>query len=139
MNGNLREILDKLAAGEMSADEAERLLSGVPAAADRGPGDGGSKTADSPKYVRIVVDGGGSGEQKVNLKVPLNVVRAGVRLGAMLPDEAKDKMSKKLRAKGIHVDPFELAETDFETFAAILSDLEFEAEGRKGKVRIFVE
>ena len=63
----------------------------------------------------------------LNLRVPLNIVRAGIKLGAMLPEPAREKMSEKLRAKGIFVDPFELAATDMETFIETLSGLEIGA------------
>ena len=51
----LREILDKLAAGEMSAEEAERRLGGLPDVVDQPARGGGPK--DAPKYRRNIVEG----------------------------------------------------------------------------------
>ncbi len=51
----LREILDKLAAGEMSAEEAERRLGGLPDVVDQPARGGGPK--DAPKYQRNIVEG----------------------------------------------------------------------------------
>ncbi len=48
-------------------------------------------------------------------------------------------MSEKLRAKGIFVDPFELAATDMDTFIETLSGLEIEVEGRRATLRVFVD
>ncbi len=120
----LREILDKLAAGEMSAEEAERRLGGLPDVVDQPARDGGPK--DAPKYQRNIVEGADASEPMLNLRVPLNIVRAGIKLGAMLPEPTREKMSEKLRARGIFVDPFELA-SDMETFIETLSGLEIEA------------
>ncbi len=133
----LREILDKLAAGEMSAEEAERRLGGLPEAVEGPADDGEPKSA--PKFLRIILEGVGAREPMVNLRVPLKIVRAGVELGAMLPERTKEKMSEKLRAKGIFVDPFELAATDMDTFIETLSGLEIEAEGRRATLRVFVD
>lgn len=133
----LREILDKLAAGELNAEEAERRLGGLPEVVDQPAGDDEPK--DSPKYLRIIVEGADASEPILNLRVPLNIVRAGVKLGAMLPEPTREKMSEKLRAEGIFVDPFELAATDMDTFIETLSGLEIEAEGRRATLRVFVD
>ncbi len=133
----LREILDKLAAGEMDAEEAERRLGGLPEVVDQPSGDDEPK--DASKYLRIIVEGADAGEPMLNLRVPMNIVRAGVKLGAMLPEPTREKMSEKLRAKGIFVDPFELAATDMDTFIETLSGLEIEAEGRRATLRVFVD
>ena len=45
----LREILDKLAAGEMNADEAERRLGGLPKVVDQPAG--GDEPKGAPKYL----------------------------------------------------------------------------------------
>lgn len=131
----LRDILDKLASGEMSTDEAERRLGGLPAVVDQPDGD----SDDAAKYLRIVVEGAGASEPMVNLRLPLKIVRAGVGLGALLPEHTREKMSEKLRAKGIFVDPFELAATDMDTFIETLSGLEIEVEGRRATLRVFVD
>ncbi len=52
----LRDILDKLASGEMSTDEAERRLGGLPAVVDQPDGD----SDDAAKYLRIIVEGAGA-------------------------------------------------------------------------------
>ena len=61
MNENRRQILQMLAEGKISADEAERLISAVEEPSATKSSDVGGK--DRPKYLRVQVDsedGGGS-------------------------------------------------------------------------------
>jgi len=105
MNENRRQILEMLAAGKITADEAERLIVALekepPAAAGAGAA-AGSKPR--PKYLRVVVEdetgsgsiasgisGGsaGRGPTKVNVRVPMQLLRAGVKLAALIPPQAQ--------------------------------------------------
>ena len=57
MNDNRRQILDMLAQGKLTADEAERLI----AALERnGAGASAMSQADKVKYLRVLVDTSGS-------------------------------------------------------------------------------
>src|SRR5579872_1086037 len=110
MNENRRRILQMLSEGKITADEAERLI----AALEKGP----TMTAtDSPhaevlkpraKYLRVLVeadDRDHNGKQtKVNIRVPMQLLRAGVRLGALLPPQAREKANAAMREKGIDFD-----------------------------------
>ena len=79
MNDNRRQILDMLAEGKVTADEAERLI----AALERhGSGATAMTGADQVKYLRVLVDmvDPQDGPTKVNVRVPMQLLRAGVRL-----------------------------------------------------------
>ena len=98
MNDNRRQILDMLAEGKVTAEEAERLIAalergGVPAA--RPPG--------NFKYLRVLVDANDplDGPTKVNVRVPMQLLRAGVKLTGVIPDRARDQVNEAMRKEGI--------------------------------------
>jgi hypothetical protein len=107
MSNDRRRILDLLAAGKISATEAEELLTALQSEAGEMPeGSQPSSNKCKPKYLRIICEPGAeSGSKKcVNIRVPLALIRAGIKLGSILPGEARDKVNQALKEKGINLD-----------------------------------
>src|ERR1700689_5548781 len=107
MNEERKRILAMLAEGKLTADEAERLLDAMsrePAPRLGSAPSNGSSSA--PKYFRIEVDAKEPGEAltKVNVRVPMQLLRAGVRLGALIPPRARDKVNAAMAREGIAFD-----------------------------------
>ncbi|HLY04396.1 MAG TPA: hypothetical protein VKR31_01500 [Rhizomicrobium sp.] len=143
MNEHRRKILDMLAEGKISADEAERLL----AALDRIPPAVSTTAAarPNPKYLRVVVDTDeglvGDTTTKVNIRVPLQLLRAGVRLAGLIPMEARGHVNDALREKGIAFDISQLKPENLEALIAQINDLSVDIDHAKGqaKVKVFCE
>ena len=145
MNENRRNILEMLAAGKITADEAERLM----AALDRGPRAGnGAESANTgakPKarYLRVVVqaaDGRDSdGPTKVNVRVPMQLLRAGVKLTSLIPAQARDEVNHAMRQHGVNFDLNQLKPENLEELIDQLNDLTVDFEDRDAQVRIFCE
>lgn len=142
MSENRRQILDMLSAGKITADEAERLLSAVerePATAVAGPSE--SRRNDPLKYLRVVVDGHDEhdGPVKVNVRVPMMLLRAGVKLTAIIPPKARTEVNDALRKEGIDVDIGKLTPESLEEVIEQLRDLQVDVDSEKAKVRVFCE
>ena len=81
MTENRRQILEMLAAGKITADEAERLMSAVeaPSAANTGT-NGATATAvkPRPKYLRVVMhdESKGNSPTEVNVRIPMQLFGA---------------------------------------------------------------
>ena len=142
MTENRRQVLDMLAQGKITVEEAERLLSLVdqPARAESG----GTETTDArkpaPKYLRVVIGEGDDPQSKhVNIRVPMGLIRAGVRLASVLPSDATSKVNEKLKEKGIDIDLGKIKAEDLENLVDSLSDLEVDIQDGQEKVRIYVE
>jgi hypothetical protein len=56
-----------------------------------------------------------------------------------MSDEAREKVSRSLRAKGIEADPFAMSGAELDEFLRALGEFELEAGDDKGSLRIFVE
>ena len=84
MSEHRRQILQMLAEGKINANEAERLLAALEGASGFISSETGSATIGKsrPKYIRVVVDSeeksGHEGPTKVNVRVPMQLLRAGV-------------------------------------------------------------
>jgi hypothetical protein len=146
MSENRRQILDMLAEGKISVDEAERLLALVeqPAGGEAGRGETSDARKPSPKYLRIVVEpesqgGAEEGGERVNIRVPMALIRAGVKLASIIPSKATNSVNEALDKRGLGADLRNLKPEDLEQLVDALSDLEVDVQGGKEKVRIYVE
>ena len=73
---------------------------------------------------------------KVNIRVPLKLIKAGIKLKALLPQDAQDKINVKLDEKGINLDDF--TAENFKDILDALTEFEMNVDDKKGdKVRIY--
>ncbi|MCC5831062.1 MAG: hypothetical protein JJU36_16590 [Phycisphaeraceae bacterium] len=149
MDDPKRRILDMLAEGKISADDAERLLRALERgeSADMADGGGRSRGVGSnrelvvrtrPRFLRVVVDDADGGS-RVNIKIPLLLLRSGIRLAALLPQDAGKAISKAFDERGIPFDPHHLKPDQIESFIESLTELELTIDSNGDKVRIFCE
>ena len=139
MSEERKKVLAMLADGKITVDEAEQLLAALDRRADlpddRGEADGGRR----PKYLRVVVQNKTGGDN-VNIRVPLALIRAGIKLGAVVPAEVRGKVQSALTDKGIDIN---LRGTDPDTVEQMITslcDLSVDVSGDKGEtVRVFSE
>jgi len=151
MSEERQRILQMLADGKLSVDEAAQLLDA--AAEPAGPLAVGAD-ADTPaggareaKYLRVTVDdpgddATGKGAERVNIRVPIKLLRAGMRLGSLMPGDVGEKVGEALSAKGINLnlDVGKLAPDDLEELIGGLADLTIDVDGKGNeKVRIRCE
>ena len=139
MNEDRKKILEMLAAGTISAAEAERLL----AALEKTPTTTLATKNGKPKYLRVLIDAAESpdGPATVNVRVPFQLLRAGVRLSSMIPPEARDKANAAMREKGVNFDFNKISPENLDDLIEQLSELQVDIDGHKGKakVRVFCE
>ena len=148
MSEERQRILQMLADGKLSVDEAAQLLD---AAAEPAGALAVGVDADTPaggarqvKYLRITVDepgdeATGKGAERVNIRVPIKLLRAGMRLGSLMPGDVGERVSGALEARGLHLDVGKLASSDLEELIDALTDLSVDVDEGKQKVRIRCE
>ncbi len=136
MNAERKKVLEMLAEGKISADEAERLLEALEnKATETSPQTALTETLNNlPKYLFVKVDSADG--DKVNIRVPLKLIKAGIKLKALLPQDAQDKVNAKLNEKGINLDDFKAE--NFKDILDALTEFELNVDEKKGdKVRIY--
>lgn len=142
MNEQRKEILQMLAEGKITAEEAEQLIAAlgqdqpVPVAS-------GSdlRPKAKPKYLRVEVNAndGLDGPTRVNVRVPLQLLRAGVRLAALIPAQALGEANAELTRSGVPIDLTQLKPVDLEALVEYLDDMTIEVDGPDAKVRVYCE
>lgn len=134
MSEESRRILDLLAAGKITAADAEKLLNAVSERQSRTQG-----TPLKPKYLIVNVDSNQDGGEKVNIRIPLQVLRAGVKLASVMPALAKTKMNEALHEKGLDFDLDKVRPEDIEGLIEALGEMTVDVDDHEQKVRIHCE
>jgi len=167
MNENRRQILNMLAANKITTEEAERLLSALEpnggASSDGFPG-GASSTYQSrsgasngnkaepskgrAKYLRVLVDAedgqlGKQGPTSVNIRVPMQLLRAGVRLASLIPAQAHQHFDEALSRHGVPLTLSQIKPENLEELVDHLDDLTVDVNTNEDhghvKVKVFSE
>ena len=137
MSTETRKVLEMLAAGQIGAADAEKLLEkldrGASAGADPHTGhDSSSSQPQKLRYLRVLIENPKS--EQVNVRIPLVFLRSGMKLLAVLPP----RVNEKLVEKGI--DLAALAELKGEELEQALRDLLVNVDGPEGnRVQVFCE
>jgi polyhydroxyalkanoate synthesis regulator phasin len=137
MNEQRRQILEMLAEGKINADEAERLITALerdqeaPAPTQRN---------GTPKFLRVVVDDRSDGEaSKVNIRVPIQLLRAGVRLATLVPPRAIARANDELERAGVGIDLSKLKPEQIEELIDHLDEMTIDVEEADTTVHVFCE
>jgi hypothetical protein len=136
MNEERTKILEMLQQGKVTVEEAEKLL-----AALASPEEAKSAAPKTDcKYLRVIVEPGPRSEDqdRVNIRVPMKLIRAGLKFAAFVPKNAHASINQALHEKGIEMDFAQITQQDIEDIVGQLSDLTVEVEGKE-KVRICCE
>jgi hypothetical protein len=140
MNEQRKDILDMLAAGKITAEEAEQLIAALER--DLPPTALGfdARPKARAKYLRVLVDSQEGGETgRVNVRVPLQLLRAGVKLVALIPPQALERANSELHKSGVPFDLTQLKPEQLETLVEHLDEMTVEVDQADAKVRVFCE
>jgi SHOCT-like protein len=146
MTDERRRVLDLLAQGKITVDEADQLMRAIDARREE-PAAGGP--SPMPRWVRIQVQKpskDGREGKEVNIRVPIAVVKGGMRLGAIIATFAGEKAAQRMKDRGIDLDLSKINGdfskmngAEFEAFMKSLADVNIELDDGKSQVRITCE
>lgn len=133
-------MLEMLAEGKISPAEAEMLLEKLNHSRKESSKDAimngdipaSQPKKDPPKYLRVLVSGTDGDE--VNIRLPLALVRTGIKLGSMMPNHVSQRLSEQ------GIDLSRLSELDGEELNQALEELTVDVESGSGEtVKVFCE
>jgi len=140
MSDNKKRILEMLETGKITSAEALELLSAIEKDGEK------EKTADPVRkirYLRVVVDpphdSTGEGAGKVNIRVPVSLIKAGMKLTSLMPESAAGQVEDALKEKGLNINFKNIKDADVEDIIEALRELEVDVDSKDGKVRVFAE
>ena len=147
MDSERKRIVDMLEQGKITVDQAERLLTAlgesepqatataVSEPCPEAQGEGGGKN----QYLHILVektDGKPDGAEKIDIRVPLQLLRAGVKLGSLLPAKYRERIRAALEKRGFR--PGERGDI-WDVIVEKISDLSVDVETTGDHVRVYCD
>ncbi len=143
MNEQRRQILQMLAEGKITADEAERLIDALEREEPESTPGAALRPKSRPRYLRVLVTSednfGGDGPGRVNIRVPLQLLRAGVRLASLVPPQALTKANAELSKSGVPIDLTQLKPEHIEELIEHLDEVTIDVDQADAKVQVFCE
>lgn len=140
MSDERRRVLELLAQGRISVEEADQLL-GVLRSGTGEPESGGETPRPRPRFIKINVhDLTPEGRHEdVNIRVPIAIVRGGLKLGALIPGFAAERVTRHLRDKGIDLDLAKLDPARLDAILAEVGNFTIDVKEGRSEVRISCE
>jgi len=138
MNEERKKILEMLSEGKITVEEAERLMEALSKDQQESKEIKDASGTKVFKYLRVLVEPKEQGGDKVNIRVPLNLIRAGMKWASFIPKEAQEKVDKVLTEKGLDLNFTNMTKDDVEELIRTLDDLEIDIEGKE-KIKVYCE
>jgi hypothetical protein len=141
MSDERKRILQMLAEGKISADEAERLLAalGERASAETDAPEAVTVTR-KPKFLHVKVQaepGGNHRHKNVDIKVPIMLLKAGMKLGTLLPEDARAQLNTHLSEHGLNLDLSQLDSEKIDILIQALTESSIDIDADDAQVKIF--
>ncbi len=150
MSENQKRVLQMLADGKINVAEAQRLLSLVEEK-DDGEKESGRTLRNSgalPRYIHIIVEpkagvphreNGRHHHGKVNIRVPLSLIRAGIKFASLMPSDTAEHVDRAFKEKGLSFDVKKLKQEDIQDMIAALENSEINIDNERETVKIYSE
>jgi len=140
MNEQRRQVLEMLAEDKITTDEAERLIDAL-GRQEPGPGPGAAPShKPRPKYLRLLMlDNSADEPSRINVRVPLLLLRAGVQLTSLIPPQAVTRINAELDKAGVPIDLAELRPQQLEDLIDQLDDVTVDIDDADSKIQVFCE
>jgi hypothetical protein len=147
-----RRILDMLSQGKITVDEADRLIKAVSTdrPAETATADTATDGRPRARWFRINIRKPAKdqtqGAKDVNIRVPIAVVKGGMRLGAIIATFAGEKAAQRMKERGLDLDLStingdlsRMNGAEFDAFMKSLDDMNIEIDDGRSQVRITAE
>jgi len=137
MNEERKRILEMLSEGKINTEEAEKLLTAL---SSQGSENIQESFKKEPRYLRIMIEPGqeSASHDRVNVKIPIKLIRAGLKLASFIPKDAQVKVNEALHEKGIEKDFTKIKPEDIDEIITQLDDFTVNVEGKE-TVKVFCE
>src|SRR5579859_3089078 len=101
----------------------------------------GAATLNSPKYLHVIVDGTDPKDGEpvhVNVRLPIGLLRVGIRFANLIPPSARGQVNEELRKQGMNVDVNQISPEDLNELIDNLKDLTVDVDRPDARVKVSI-
>jgi hypothetical protein len=125
MRNERKRILEMLSRGEITVEQADRMLADIAAKTPA--------TRKKPRYLHIITEKSNQTGDRVNLRIPIKLLGYGLKLTRLIPAGVRHKVNSALAKVGMN---FTITDDNIVDFLDALTDISVEIDGGE-KVQIF--
>lgn len=139
MNDEKQRILTMVSEGKLSVDEAEKLL----AAVDRQSAEKKDLTSEPSritegKFLYVIVNPKeGKSQEKVSVKVPFALLKAGLNIAGLIPKEAQEKIQSSMNEHGMSFDLNEMNPKNIQEILTALEELTVDVDTEESTIQVY--
>jgi Asp-tRNA(Asn)/Glu-tRNA(Gln) amidotransferase B subunit len=135
MNEERKRILKMLADGKISASEAEELLDALGKTGGRQAPETAAVQSKNPKNIKYMYVKVLSAQQdNVDVRVPLGLIRAGMRFTSLIPPQAMEHINSSMKEKGMNFDLSNIKPEDIDELIKNLAEMEVNVNSKNGDI-----
>ena len=143
MGENQKRILQMLAEGKITVEEATQLLSLIKEETPADSKNTCKKYKSDAKYLYIRVEPKQGKESKenprVNVRVPVSLIRSGMKLTSLIPPKVAEDINKELNEKGIGFDVRNLKDEYVVQLVDALRETEIMVDSTEAEIKVYAE
>lgn len=139
MNQERLKVLNMIAEGKITAEEGGKLLEALDKKEEKKiePVEV-KKEKGNINYLFVDINPkSDSSSEKVHVKVPLALVRAGVNIASMLPADVQDTVNNAMDEKGMKFDLSSIKPENIEELIQALEEMEVNIDSDEHTVRVY--
>jgi hypothetical protein len=139
MNEEKLKVLNMISEGKISAEDGAKLLDALDKKEEKS-GESAAQNKEKGQVNYLYVDINpktDENKEKVHVKVPLALVRAGVNIASMLPNDVQDKVNSAMDEKGMKFDLSSIKPENIEELIQSLEDMEVNIDSEEHTVRVY--
>jgi len=131
-------ILKMLSEGKITPEEAEKLLNAVET--NEGEPVSGRSLSESfeNKYLYVLIEPNeGKSAERVSVKVPFALMKAGLNIAGLIPKDAQDKIQSSMNEKGINFDLGNINPANIQEIMTALEELTIDIEADDSTIKVY--
>jgi len=128
------KILQMVEEKKITAAEAEKLFDAL-GQRHAGSADETACTNGMPRFLHVLVNSDKG--DTVNIKIPLSLIRAGIKLTSLIPEHAHEKINTHMKTHGVDFDFRNLNEKNLSEIVEALRELEIDVNDKSETVRVY--
>jgi len=131
-------ILNMLSEGKISPDEAEKLLAALEAEMNPVQSPPPQTGALESKFLYVQVEPkDGKSSDRVSVKVPFGLVKAGLNIAGLIPEEAQEQINNSMGEKGFSFNLKDISKDNIDEILAALEQFTVDVDTEEATVQVY--
>jgi len=137
MSEERMRILNMIAQGKITPEEGEQLLEALKSEEVPRPQTTLAESLEKKFFYVLVEPKGEENKERVSVKIPFALLKAGLNISGLIPKEAQEKINTAMSEKGVSFDLNSLKPENIQELLGALEQLTVDVESDDATVKVY--